>query len=62
MTVEHGIVRVTVRDPGRAAGEILPAIVANGVAVSGVERVRPNLEDVFLQLTGDRPKTVEAVA
>jgi ABC-2 type transport system ATP-binding protein len=62
VTVEHGIVRVTVRDPGRAAGEILPAIVANGVAVSGVERVRPNLEDVFLQLTGDRPSTGGAVA
>ena len=62
VSVEHGIVRVTVRDPGRAAGEILPAIVANGVAVSGVERVRPNLEDVFLQLTGDRPSTGEAVA
>ncbi len=62
VTLEHGIVRVTVRDPGRASGELLPAIVAHGVAVSGVERMRPNLEDVFLQLTGDRADPREAVA
>jgi ABC-2 type transport system ATP-binding protein len=54
VTVDHGTVRVTVRDPGRASRELLPAIVAAGLAVAGVERVRPTLEDVFLHLTGDR--------
>jgi ABC-2 type transport system ATP-binding protein len=53
VTTEHGTVRVTVRDPGRASRELLPAIVAAGLAVAGVERVRPTLEDVFLHLTGD---------
>jgi ABC-2 type transport system ATP-binding protein len=53
VTAEHGTVRVTVRDPGRASRELLPAIVAAELAVAGVERVRPTLEDVFLHLTGD---------
>jgi ABC-2 type transport system ATP-binding protein len=52
VAVEHGSVRVTVSDPSRASRELLPAIVAAELAVSGVERVRPTLEDVFLQLTG----------
>jgi ABC-2 type transport system ATP-binding protein len=59
--LDHGIVRVTVGDPARASGELLPVIVASGVAVSSVERLRPSLEDVFLQLTGDGAGT-EAVA
>jgi ABC-2 type transport system ATP-binding protein len=53
VTAEHGTVRVTVRDPARASRELLPAIVAAELAVAGVERVRPTLEDVFLHLTGD---------
>ncbi len=52
VAVDHGSVRITVSDPARAARELLPAIVAAELAVSGVERVRPTLEDVFLQLTG----------
>ncbi len=55
VSVELGLIRVTVNDPRRAASELLPAIVAAGLAVAGVERVRPTLEDVFLQLTGARP-------
>ena len=58
VTIVHGVVRVTVSDPGRASRELLPAIVAAGLAVSGVERVRPTLEDVFLQLTGAAPERV----
>jgi ABC-2 type transport system ATP-binding protein len=57
VTAEHGTVRVTVRDPGRASRELLPAIVAAGLAVAAVERVRPTLEDVFLHLTGDGDRT-----
>jgi ABC-2 type transport system ATP-binding protein len=52
VAVDHGSVRITVSDPARASRELLPAIVAADLAVSGVERVRPTLEDVFLQLTG----------
>ncbi len=52
VSVDLGRLRITVNDPPRAARELLPAIVAAGVAVVGVERARPSLEDVFLQLTG----------
>jgi ABC-2 type transport system ATP-binding protein len=52
VTMDHGLLRVAVGDPGRASRELLPAIVAAGVTVGAVERVRPTLEDVFLQLTG----------
>ncbi|MGZ8502658.1 MAG: ATP-binding protein DrrA1-3 family domain-containing protein, partial [Candidatus Limnocylindrales bacterium] len=55
VTVELGLVRITVSDPRRAARELLPAIVTAGLAVVGVERARPTLEDVFLRLTGARP-------
>lgn len=55
VAVDHGAVRVTVNDPARAARELLAAIVAADVAVVGVERVRPTLEDVFIQLTGTAP-------
>ena len=60
VSVELGLIRVTVNDPRRAASELLPAIVAAGLAVAGVERVRPTLEDVFLQLTGARPAETAA--
>jgi ABC-2 type transport system ATP-binding protein len=49
---EHGYLRVTVSDPGRAGHELLPAVVEAGVALAGFERVRPTLEDVFLRLVG----------
>ncbi len=62
VSVEHGLLRIAVRDPGRASRELLLAIVAAGMAVAGVERVRPTLEDVFLQLTGASGGNGEAVA
>jgi ABC-2 type transport system ATP-binding protein len=62
VTVDHGTVRVSVRDPGRASRELLPAIVAARLAIAGVERVRPTLEDVFLHLTGDRTDGSEDAA
>jgi len=60
VSVEHGRIRIVVSDPDRAARELLPAIVTAGLAVAAVERARPTLEDVFLQLTGAAP--AEAVA
>jgi ABC-2 type transport system ATP-binding protein len=50
--VEHGYVRVTVADPARASAELLPLVVEAGVRLAGFERVRPTLEDVFLELVG----------
>jgi ABC-2 type transport system ATP-binding protein len=50
--VAGGTIKVTVADPGAAAGEILPLVVAAGVALDAFERARPTLEDVFLELVG----------
>ena len=44
--------RVSVADEGRASSALLSAILAAGVRVVAVERVRPTLEDVFLHLVG----------
>ncbi len=49
---EHGILRVFVTDAERAAAETLPLVVASNVRLARFERVRPTLEDVFLQLVG----------
>jgi ABC-2 type transport system ATP-binding protein len=54
--VEHGLLTVAVADPAVAARELLPALAAAGLPVVSVARARPTLEDVFLQLTGDRPE------
>jgi hypothetical protein len=52
VALEHGRLKVTVSDPVRAARELLPAVVVSGVTLVSYERVRPTLEDVFLQLVG----------
>ena len=52
---EHGLLRVVVSDPERATVEALPMVVAAGVHLARFERVRPTLEDVFLQLVGGEP-------
>jgi ABC-2 type transport system ATP-binding protein len=49
-----GELRVTVTDPERAGREILPALAATGIRLATLERVRPTLEDVFLELVGPR--------
>ncbi len=49
----HGVVRVTVSDTGAATSQALPLVVREGVVLARFERVRPTLEDVFLQLVGD---------
>ena len=54
--VEHGLLRVWVNDPAAASMGLLPLVVAAGVRLARFERVRPTLEDVFLQLVdGDEP-------
>ena len=47
-----GAVQVAVTDPEAAAASLLPAIAAGDVRVASFERVRPTLEDVFLELVG----------
>ncbi|HYN48920.1 MAG TPA: ABC transporter ATP-binding protein [Candidatus Nanopelagicales bacterium] len=49
---DHGVLRVFVTDAERAAAEALPLVVAAGVRLARFERVRPTLEDVFLELVG----------
>jgi ABC-2 type transport system ATP-binding protein len=49
---QHGVLRVVVTDTERAAAEALPLVVAGGVRLARFERVRPTLEDVFLELVG----------
>jgi ABC-2 type transport system ATP-binding protein len=49
---DHGILRVVVTDAELAAADALPLVVAMGVRLARFERVRPTLEDVFLQLVG----------
>ena len=50
--LEHGLIRVVTSDPARAATEVLPLVVAAGIALARFERVRPTLEEVFLRLVG----------
>ena len=40
------------RDTERASGDLLPIVTATGAHIARVERVRPTLEDVFLELVG----------
>ena len=47
-----GELRILVADPAVAAASLLPAIVDAGVRLASFERVRPTLEDVFLELVG----------
>ena len=47
-----GEVRLVVDDPIAAGAALLPAIVDAGVRLASFERVRPTLEDVFLELVG----------
>ena len=49
-----GVIRLTVTDDEAAAAGALPLVVDAGVRLSTFERVRPSLEDVFIELVGPR--------
>lgn len=49
-SADGGILRVLVRDEGRAAHELLPAIVATGMSVTSFRRERPSLRDAVAEL------------
>ena len=53
LRVEHGLLRVFVRDPAVAGPALLPILAGTGVTLAGFERARPSLEDVFLHLVGN---------
>jgi ABC-2 type transport system ATP-binding protein len=56
------VVTVRVADPEAASTRLLAALVAAGTPIDALARVRPTLEDVFLDLVGRRiaPEEVEA--
>jgi ABC-2 type transport system ATP-binding protein len=49
----HGLLKVFVTDAEQATAEALPLVVGAGVRLARFERVRPTLEDVFLELVGN---------
>jgi ABC-2 type transport system ATP-binding protein len=51
-TAPDGELRIVVSDLVLAAASLLPAIVDAGVRLAVFERIRPTLEDVFLELVG----------
>ncbi len=53
LRVEHGTIRLLVRDPGVAGPALLPLLAETGVALAAFQRDRPSLEDVFLQLVAN---------
>ena len=53
LRVEHGVLRVFVRDPAVAGPALLPLLAATGVTLAGFQRARPSLEDVFLHLVAN---------
>jgi ABC-2 type transport system ATP-binding protein len=50
--VDGPIVRIQVRDADMAAMRLVPLLGTSGLRVSSLERERPTLEDVFLELVG----------
>jgi len=50
--VAAGTVRIDVTDADAASRQILPLVVASGVALTSFEQAQPTLEDVFLELVG----------
>jgi ABC-2 type transport system ATP-binding protein len=60
--IEHGIVRLFVRDPAVAGPALLPLLAGTGVTLAAFERARPSLEDVFLQLVASGARTGDATS
>ena len=49
--LDETAVRITVANPEKAKQHILPLVLAQGVALTRYEWIRPSLEDVFLQMS-----------
>ena len=59
LRVEHGLLRVFVRDPAVAGPALLPILAGTGVTLAGFERARPSLEDVFLHLVANGARATD---
>jgi ABC-2 type transport system ATP-binding protein len=59
LRVEHGLLRVFVRDPAVAGPALLPVLAGTGVTLAGFERARPSLEDVFLHLVANGARATD---
>ena len=51
VNVEHGLLRLTVKDVDTARNSLLPLVVQYSLPVDRFEWVRPTLEDIFLKLS-----------
>jgi ABC-2 type transport system ATP-binding protein len=56
--VEGRQVRIPSDDPARVAARLLPQLGAHGSSLRSIEVIRPDLESVFLAVTGRRYDTV----
>jgi ABC-2 type transport system ATP-binding protein len=53
VAIDHdGELRITVTDPAAAGASLLSVIAGSGLRIAAFERIRPTLEDVFLELVG----------
>jgi ABC-2 type transport system ATP-binding protein len=58
--VEDNVLRIRVKDPEAAAMRLVPLLGTSGLRIALMERERPTLEDVFLELTGTDAEHREA--
>jgi ABC-2 type transport system ATP-binding protein len=49
-SLDRNVLRITIADQGRAAHELLPAVVATGMSVGTFRRDRPSLRDAVAEL------------
>jgi ABC-2 type transport system ATP-binding protein len=56
-SLESGEVRVLVKDVAVAGQRILPLVASSEIVLARFERVKPNLEDIFLKLIGQTTPT-----
>ncbi|HLJ80072.1 MAG TPA: ABC transporter ATP-binding protein [Ktedonobacterales bacterium] len=61
VTRQGDMVRVIAIDTAAAGHEILPLVAAHGAQLQRFERIRPDLEDIFLRLTAGPTSTPEKV-
>jgi ABC-2 type transport system ATP-binding protein len=55
VVVSGETVSVHVADEAQASRSLLPSVASAGLRLTLFERVRPDLEDVFLRIVGERP-------
>lgn len=61
LTIDGPVMRVTVRDPGKAIREIFNVLGPSSDRLESVELINPSLETVFMSLTGRRYENKEGI-